>query len=309
MREIEIEVMKLNDMKDDEWKKELRDLLIASLNAYSTGQAKYWEEISNYYLNIAPHSLYKYYSDTLRNLSTVINNYMWYSAPSCFNDAFDSDFKVDEKSIFQFYFNYFGMSRKIRVGSDEWKKLRIVTTQEIKLFRNELENLRHTTGISCLSESCDSNLMWAHYANSNRGMCVEYNLFEITKQLQFTPVPVIYSAEGACLKSIDPENADIEAIRFLISTVSSKSEDWAYEKEWRIIRDNGSCGDAWDSQKHGALLPMIEPSSIILGCKAEGDFEKQVREYCESHKINLFKMKQDYESFGLVKQPLLHFHD
>ena len=307
MREIEIEVMKLNDMKDDEWKKELRDLLIASLNAYSTGQAKYWEEIGNYYLNIAPHSLYKYYSDKLRNLNTVKNNTMWYSAPSFFNDAFDSDFSVDKKAIFKDFSEYYSVGRTIRMGSNEWKNMMSFTTQKIKSFRNELENLRHTTGISCLSESCDSNLMWAHYANCNRGICVEYNLLEINKQLQFTPVPVIYSTEGACLKSIDPENADIEAIRFLISTVSSKSEDWAYEKEWRIIRDNGSCGDAWDSQKHGALLPMIEPSSIILGCKAEGDFEKQVREYCESHKINLFKMEQDHESFRLVKQPLLHF--
>lgn len=52
MRDVEIEggwrLSDIKDIKNDKWKKELRDLLIASLNAYSTGQAKYWEEISNY---------------------------------------------------------------------------------------------------------------------------------------------------------------------------------------------------------------------------------------------------------------------
>lgn len=287
----------------------MRKLIIASLNAYAIDQEQYFEEIGYYYQYVAPRSLYKYYSDNSNRLKTVENCMMWYSAPSAFNDAFDSDFSVDKKAIYDLIIRFYPKDRPVRPGSDEWKSIMSSATQIAKSLRGELTEFRQSTGISCLSELCDSSLMWSHYANCHRGICVEYDLFEINKQLQFTPVPVIYSTEGTSFSLSDPEQIDYEAARFFVTAVTSKSEDWAYEKEWRIIRDNGACGDAWDSQKYGALLPMIEPSSIILGCKAEGDFAKQVREYCESHKINLFKMKQDYESFGLVKQPLLYFHD
>ena len=60
-------------------------------------------------------------------------------------------------------------------------------------YEESFEETKQVTGISCLSESDSSLLMWAHYANNHKGMCVEYELLQISEQLKFSPIPVIYT--------------------------------------------------------------------------------------------------------------------
>ena len=52
---------------------------------------------------------------------------------------------------------------------------------------------------------------------------------------------------------------------------------------------------------------MIRPSSIILGYAAKPEFEKEVKEYCQSNKINLYKMKKHDALYALEKNPILEF--
>lgn len=59
--------------------------------------------------------------------------------------------------------------------------------------------------------------------------------------------------------------------------------------------------------KKGALLDMIRPSSITLGCATEEEFEKLVREYCEENKIPLYKMQKDKRQYKLNKVSVLMF--
>lgn len=151
--------------------------------------------------------------------------------------------------------------------------------------------------------------MWAHYANNHCGMCVEYELLEINKQLNFAPVPIIYSDNRTRIASVKPNNTEEDILRVFLEGLTSKSPEWIYEKEWRIIRDDGACGEKWDSEKKGALLEMIRPSSVILGCMAKPEFEQAVREYCEESKINLYKMEKDAVLYRLNKVPVLQFED
>ena len=93
----------------------------------------------------------------------------------------------------------------------------------------------------------------------------------------------------------------------LVDALSTKSTEWSYEKEWRIIRDDSACGDKWNEQKHGALLPMIKPTSIILGCQVAGSFQQNVEEYCKENRINLYKMEKDNHLYNLNKKIVLSF--
>ena len=91
--------------------------------------------------------------------------------------------------------------------------------------------------------------------------------------------------------------------------LTSKSPEWQYEKEWRIIRDDKVCGDRWNNDKNGALLDMIKPRSIILGCMANKELEKRAKAYCEDNQVNLFKMVKDEKLFKLNKYGILIFDD
>lgn len=113
--------------------------------------------------------------------------------------------------------------------------------------------MRSAIGIACLSELDDSLLMWAHYANNHRGMCVEYELLEINKQLKFTPVPIIYSEERVCFNSLNLSEIEKDTTKIFIESLTSKSPEWNYEKEWRTVRP--------DEQRGYGVLPQSDEQS------------------------------------------------
>lgn len=297
----------LQEVKDNDWKIELREEMITVFTGDAQAQQNAFWQIGLYYNCSAPASLYKYYRGTERDLDNIKSNKMWYSAPCKYNDVFDCEIAVDETAIFECALQLAPEGTKIRTGSPMWKQLRQTMRQEIKSFRSTFEAMRSEMGVVCLSESDDSLLMWAHYANNHRGICVEYDLMEINKQLNFTPVPIIYSNEMVCFNALNPDTVGDDSVALFLRSITSKSEEWSYEHEWRIIRDEAACGDRWDAEKKGALLDMIRPTSITLGCAAEEELEKSVREFCEENKISLYKMQKDKSQYKLNKVPVLIF--
>lgn len=297
-----------HETKDENWKIELREEMIKILTGdEQSKQNAYWQ-IGLHYNCSAPASLYKYYRGTGRDLESIKANKMWYSAPCNYNDVFDCEITVDETAIIACALQLAkeeGMN--IRTGSPMWKKIRQTMRQEIRTFNSTFETMRSTMGIACLSESDESLLMWAHYADNHRGICVEYDLMEINKQLNFTPVPIIYSNDRVCFNSLNPNTVEKDSFALFLRSITSKSEEWSYEHEWRIIRDEVACGDRWDSEKKGALLDMIRPNSITLGCVAEEQFEKSIKEYCKEYRISLYKMQKDKSLYKLNKVPVLEF--
>ena len=298
------------EYEQDEWKIELHSALLAALTGNPGEKARASAEVEYYYQCCAPASLYKYYPDNPSfYLNSIKNNHMWYSAPCKFNDVFDCDISIDKKKIFEEALDLFPDKRGIRPGSKMWKELWATLERELRILRTTFDELKNTTGVSCLSEMEDSLLMWAHYANHHCGICVEYDLFEINRTLNFTAVPVIYSEQKTCLDFLDSKSMGKGAQQLLIQSLTSKSPEWSYEKEWRIIRDQSACGDSWDADKKGALLDMIRPRSIILGCAAQPDYQQEIEAYCSTNKINLYKMEKDPLQYRLNKKAILAFDE
>ena len=291
---------------ENDWKKELLAKMIIGITGSSIEKTRVYDEIGYFYQCYAPASLYKYYSDTKLNFETIKNNSMWYSAPCNFNDIFDCNISIDDEKIFNNALNLFPDKRGVRTGSPMWKKLKEEINRGLYMLETQFNELRNTTGISCFSEREDSLLMWAHYGNNHRGICVEYNLLNINKELGFTAVPIIYSNDRTCFDSIE-SYGEKDIWKFFIESLTSKSMEWNYEKEWRIIRDQVACGSQWDVNKKGALLKMIRPDSIILGCATNLEFEKEIMRYCDDNKIKLYKMKKDQYEYKLNKIPILKF--
>ncbi|MBD5153055.1 MAG: DUF2971 domain-containing protein [Oscillibacter sp.] len=292
---------------EDAWKIALRSEIITAMTGEPAEIDRAHAEVGYYYQCCAPASLYKYYSDKPVNLDAVRNNKMWYSAPCNFNDVFDCDIAIDEQAVFNSALKLFPDKRGMRAGSPMWKNLRLEVNRALKLLRDQFDALRNTTGVSCFSESDDSLLMWAHYANNHRGICVEYDLLEVSAKLGFSAVPVIYSDDRTCFNFLNLQTIEKDSLGIFIQSLTSKSPEWDYEKEWRIVRDQEACGENWNDGKKGALLEMICPSSVILGCAAQPEFEKEVKEYCNSNKINLYQMEKDKGKYQLNRKPILEF--
>ena len=297
------------EYKQEEWKIELHKEILTAMTGDPFDRTRAYAEVGYYYQCCAPALLYKYYSDTPEKLDAVKENRMWYSAPCNFNDVFDCDISIDDKKMFNEALKLFPDKRGIRPGSNAWKNFRTTMTQQLRALRSQFDELRNTTGVSCLSESENSLLMWAHYANNHRGFCVEYDLLEISRILNFSAIPVIYSEERTCFDFFNPQTIENDTLKLFIRSLTSKSPEWSYEKEWRIIRDQGACGDKWNTDKKGALLDMIPPSSIILGCAAQPEFEREVTDYCSTNRIDLYKMEKDSITYCLNKKVVLKFSE
>ena len=73
--------------------------------------------------------------------------------------------------------------------------------------------------------------MWSHYADSHKRVCLT---FDIEKDLDFFSIPyeVDYLSHYPKISPFNvPENKEVQMI------LATKSDEWAYEKEVRIIKN------------------------------------------------------------------------
>ncbi|OYY95047.1 MAG: hypothetical protein B7Y41_05705 [Hydrogenophilales bacterium 28-61-23] len=110
-------------------------------------------------------------------------------------------------------------------------------------FRRAIErelHKSHETGVLCLSSKFDSPLMWSHYANQHRGVCVEYDLSKLTPHELHK---VTYGESRKVLASqinnwvLHNDTAARQAINK--ASLLTKSGEWAYEREWRLLGQVG----------------------------------------------------------------------
>jgi hypothetical protein len=94
----------------------------------------------------------------------------------------------------------------------------------------------YDVGVLCLSEKFNSPIMWSHYGQQHRGVCVEYDISKLsTKDVHKVGYgesrEVLASAIRAWLAADNPEaRRAIERACLL-----RKSKEWAYEREWRML--------------------------------------------------------------------------
>ena len=116
--------------------------------------------------------------------------------------------------------------------------------------------------ITCGSYTPNCPVMWGHYADNHKGVCLEFKLFNedgtnvfiFSKEDKMQVSEVTYTDEP-----IDILNMPLDEVRKLdVGLLSTKSERWAYEKEIRII----------GNEKEFLKFNRNSLVNIIFGCKS-----------------------------------------
>lgn len=138
-------------------------------------------------------------------------------------------------------------------------------------------------------------LMWSHYAENHTGFSIEYNFSEgNTKELW--PVhyqPEIYDVS----KTIFGEKRKHINDAFIIGAASVKSDEWAYEKEWRIILLHKSKNP--ETHLPGIYAKTPKPTAIYIGAFALEENKEKIKKISRELSIPIFQMKKERDKFRM----------
>lgn len=141
----------------------------------------------------------------------------------------------------------------------EWRSNRPLLESMIDEFSREMdEEIQRQYRVFCLSRHPDSTLMWAHYAASCRGMCLE---FSVQNALICGALEVNYFDEYP-LFSTHASDDDSN-----LQPLLSKSAVWKYEDEFRVFATNHPyIVDSIPTARAGFVeLPAEAMTVVILG--------------------------------------------
>ncbi len=87
-------------------------------------------------------------------------------------------------------------------------------------------------GVFCLSKSDQLNLMWSHYADSHKGVCLGFDLKTIKS---WTGKEVTYSSQRVNIDLMRIKSDEAYRKDIISKSVFTKGEDWVVEEEVRCL--------------------------------------------------------------------------
>lgn len=163
---------------------------------------------------------------------------------------------------------------------------------DLERLRQDIQNDVDKVGILSLTEKRDDLLMWAHYANGHRGLCLEFatSIYEV---FFGRAQPVVYSGERLMFDPREPETKQVEKV------VLTKSEHWRYELEWRILEHQNGEGLY--------NFPAETLTGVIFGCWTSDKDRTKVKRWIHEGGLRpaIYQAKQKRRVFGLKIERIL----
>lgn len=213
------------------------------------------------------------------------------SSPRTFNDPSEFkvgyDFEASDETIKQKYF-----SDKPGANEEDFKGWLNSFTPQSKWYIGYIN--RHTmldaVGVVCLTPDPNNYVMWSHYANDHTGFCIGFDE-EIITSLDNT----LFSSEVKYQNEIPIFRYFYESVEdFYRAVFFTKSKNWKYEKEFRVITE----GHGIRSFNRSLIR------EVIIGCRASKELETYARSFLDSD-INFSKMVDHPKEYGLLKNAII----
>lgn len=237
-------------------------------------------------------------------LNSLLNDQVWMSNPSKFNDPFDCALNLGEKGIELLILEDLNeiiqiddFINKINNSFEREAKEKIALIN--KQIQEKLEETRKQLFVSCFSEytNITKSVMWGNYANCHKGFCVEYDAHEMQSYEDILLMPILY--HNGYEKIYPFFLGQMNKEKFQKITAFTKSEEWKYEKEWRLLNENpDKFGES------GYLQKVPKARKVYAGCKSSPELVEKLKEICNKKDIELYQMKMKPNSFELSYEPV-----
>lgn len=162
----------------------------------------------------------------------------------------------------------------------------------VEVMKFSYEQTMAAAGIYSLSENPLDLLMWPHYADNHRGVCIRFSLTALLNQ-NLVPLKVNYApARPVSDPILESTTAMLE------KGVLTKSAAWSYEREWRLVQNRGA------RQVVALGIPTID--GVILGAGiSDHDRQKVVGWVRDARRpVELFQAQQHSRDYMLELVPM-----
>jgi hypothetical protein len=125
--------------------------------------------------------------------------------------------------------------------------------------------------IYCLTPKPASTLMWSHYGDGHRGICLEFHVGN----------PVFLNAWEVKYSAVYPNWVPHRALEYAMAMIFTKSDEWSYEEEFRILASPDLPeGHPMKPDGNFLRLPPKSLTGIVVGCKCDySEVIEIVRQY------------------------------
>lgn len=235
--------------------------------------------------------------------SSLQKSELYFSHPAGYNDPLEctipvtiEDNDTHEEEYRKFYESF--LDKRLGLISDD--NARRKWTQEMIEFGFPLEKCLMT----CLSENGDNQLLWAHYADQHRGICLGYEFPDTDEEfsekaewgsmakhdmgkfgLKLHKDKIQYLNDRPAL-NISNSDESVEKWKFdsdylMNACIFSKPKCWEYEKEWRLaliypIGVEKSFAPKIDTKGYHAILPREWLKEITFGLRLDEKFCEEI---------------------------------
>lgn len=278
---------------------------------------------------IVPNKLYKYKAidEKEHTLDLIKNDFLYIGTVKAFNDAFEGTLNYNPNEILDYLIENSIERLGLKINQQDY--LRIIDSdnpyEELKkwayndpqvtmsferfsevldetfqfminkIYEDFNDNLKEMMLVSCFTQKNENRVMWGNYADNNKGICIEYNLYDFKKDYlvkschevkYFSPdeYPDVTNILLNLLKS-DP-------LDFMDSIFLNKTDDWGYEEEWRLIFRNDPFFRPFIKKiNSNYYIKLPKPRTIYLGVNISDENKKKIEEICKTREISLIQMK------------------
>jgi hypothetical protein len=259
--------------------------------------------------------LYRYQRfipDRLGNL--LHTNKVYCASPNDFNDPWDcrpcfNEGQLEDPEVLEQHIRWFEQADRKHYPKTEDQHRQMAESlrrnpHRVREMVNEVSAgigsaIDQRYGVCCFTTKVDSTLMWSHYADHHHGICLE---FGTDNDVVCAALKVEYCDEYPFLDLSD-DGAEHNLLPLI-----SKSSDWAYEDEYRLIAQEQNVALGSGSlmmDDHLLELPPCAIKSVIAGCSMPEHIRSELREIVAQtgNTVNLKKAVRIRDHYRVKIEP------
>src|SRR5271163_983822 len=193
-----------------------------------------------------PTRLYRYVSAE-RAISILTEGKLYFCSPSAFNDPFDCRIRPSFQGS-KADFRKFALLLATDRSPSSPRKVRRAMVRKVRdklnpvffegVFDKWQKEFLDKSGMLCLTENNNDILMWSHYGDGHRGVCLEFE-YRLGKDFFGEALPIRYLSAFPLLSFTETFSGSATRNDFLLEFGNcmflTKACQWSYEREWRLI--------------------------------------------------------------------------